>query len=130
MADIVSDLDSLAGDNTSPRHRAPRSNATPERLARPLSAAHLSSSHSGRGASSTGSRRHLLKGSTADRPGRFAAARYAATAALLLAAGVPHGGAAAAQLVLPQSVEPSQSTEVSYRFETPLTGHGFLDIKW
>src|SRR5262249_45837533 len=37
MADIVPDLDSLAGDRASPRHGAPRSNATSERLARPLS---------------------------------------------------------------------------------------------
>jgi hypothetical protein len=36
MADIVPDLDAFAGDYASPRHRAPRSSAIPERFARPF----------------------------------------------------------------------------------------------
>ncbi len=38
--------------------------------------------------------------------------------------------AAADELVLPQALERGQSTEIAYRFGTPSTGHGFLDIEW
>jgi hypothetical protein len=48
-----------------------------------------------------------------------------------LAAGNPFVAVASAdQLVLPPAVERNQSIEVFYRFETPLTGQGFLDIEW
>jgi hypothetical protein len=51
--------------------------------------------------------------------------------ALFLAAGNPLGTAASAdQLVLPQAIEQEQSSEVSYLFETPQTGRGFLDFTW
>ena len=34
------------------------------------------------------------------------------------------------ELVLPQALERGRSAEVVYRFDTPSTGHGFLDIEW
>jgi hypothetical protein len=40
------------------------------------------------------------------------------------------GMAEADELVLPQALERGQSAEVAYRFGTPSTGHGFLDIDW
>jgi len=41
------------------------------------------------------------------------------------------GGAAAAdELVSPKSLERNQSADFAYRFETGLTGRGFLDIEW
>jgi Beta-galactosidase len=50
---------------------------------------------------------------------------------LILASGNLLSGAASAdQLVLAQAVERNQSIEVFYRFETPVTGQGFLDIEW
>jgi hypothetical protein len=43
----------------------------------------------------------------------------------------PLGATAAAdELVLPQAVERNQSVEVVYRFDKPVTGHGFLDVEW
>jgi hypothetical protein len=94
-------------------------------------AARIPSIHSGRVASSAGPRRHFSTASTAGRPGRFVAARLAGAAALFVAGGILLGGAASAdQLVLPQAVERNQSIEVFYRFETPITGQGFLDIEW
>jgi len=44
--------------------------------------------------------------------------------------GLTYGMAAADELVLPQAFERGQSAEVAYRFGTPSTGHGFLDIEW
>jgi hypothetical protein len=44
--------------------------------------------------------------------------------------GLACGVAAADELVLPQALERGQSAEVAYRFGTPSTGHGFLDIEW
>src|SRR5271167_1515930 len=88
-------------------------------------AARLPSIHSSRATSSAGPRRHRSKGSMTDRLGGFAAAGLARAAALLLGAGNPLGGTAAAdQLVLPPAVERNQSIEVAYRFETPATGQG------
>jgi hypothetical protein len=52
-------------------------------------------------------------------------------AALFLVAANPLGTTASAdQLVLPPTVEGNQSIEVSYHFETPLTGQGVLDVEW
>jgi hypothetical protein len=51
--------------------------------------------------------------------------------ALFVVGGILLGGAATAdQLVLPQAIERNQSIEVFYRFETPISGQGFLDIEW
>jgi hypothetical protein len=59
------------------------------------------------------------------------AAGLAGAAALFVAGGNFLGGPASAdQLVLPQAVERNQSIEAFYRFETPITGQGFLDIEW
>ena len=50
---------------------------------------------------------------------------------LLLAGGNLLGEAASAdRLELPQAVERNESVEVFYRFETPITGQGFLNIEW
>ena len=52
------------------------------------------------------------------------------TAALLFALVSLAGTAAADGLVLPQALERDQSALVAYRFDAPMTGHGFLAIEW
>jgi hypothetical protein len=95
-------------------------------------AARLPFIYSGRTTSSTGQRWQCRSiDRTVDRAGRFVAAVLAGATALYLAAGNPFVAPALAdQLVLPPAVERNQSIEVSYRFGTPLTGQGFLDIEW
>ena len=57
--------------------------------------------------------------------------RLARTAVLSLAVGIPVGGAAAAdQLVPPEVVTRTRPLEAAYRFDKPATGRGFLDIEW
>ena len=68
---------------------------------------------------------------TNDRLGGFVAARLARTTVLSLALGIPLGGAAAAdQLVPPEVVTRTRPLEATYRFDKPATGRGFLDIEW
>jgi hypothetical protein len=94
-------------------------------------AARLASMYSMRPTSSAGQRRRRSTASADDGPGCVVAARLVGATALFLAAGNPLGTAASAdQLVLPQAIEQEQSSEVSYRFETPQTGRGFLDFTW
>src|SRR6516165_7680516 len=95
-------------------------------------AARLPFIYSGRATSSTGQRWQCrLIACTVDRSGRFVAAGLAGATSLYLAAGNPFVAQALAdQLVLTPAVERNQSIEVFYRFETPLTGQGFLDIEW
>jgi len=76
-------------------------------------------------------RRHHLNRATNDRLGGFVAARLARTTVLSLALGIPLGGAAAAdQLVPPEVVTRTRPLEAAYRFDKPATGRGFLDIEW
>jgi hypothetical protein len=58
------------------------------------------------------------------------AARLAAAALFVAGINLLGGAASADQLVLPQAIARNQSIEVFYRFETPITGQGFLDIEW
>jgi hypothetical protein len=48
----------------------------------------------------------------------------------LVLRGLLCGTGSADELVFPQPLEPNRSAAVVYHFDTPATGHGFLDIEW
>jgi Beta-galactosidase/Beta-galactosidase trimerisation domain len=48
----------------------------------------------------------------------------------LVLRGLLCGTASADELVFPQPLETNRSAAIVYHFDTPATGHGFLDIEW
>ena len=107
----------------------PGSNATSERIARPLSGRAPRFYPLRPHRVNLGPRRHLSTVWAAlELRGSIIAAR---PASLLLAAGIPVGGATAAdQLVLPEVVTRTRPLEAAYRFDKSANGRGFLDIEW
>lgn len=65
------------------------------------------------------------------KPDRAKCAALVKAAAVLVSLGNSVGWPVGAdELVLPQALERDQSAVVAYRFGTPTTGHGFLEIEW
>ncbi len=64
----------------------------------------------------------------AERARRAGLGRVAAVFPVL--AGLLGGAAAADQLALPPAIERSGTIDAAYRFDQPVTGHGFLDVEW